>query len=115
MSPDRAEDKKSADAKASDRGEGRQVQCSFGNSEVIGDQNCPSAEHSENVQPQWRAQAGQVPTESNLQQQCGEADCRDDHQRHWTHECAAARVHHDQRERQNQQAGSDHRPAPLRD
>ena len=105
------QDERSTDAEADDRGKRHQIQHSARHTEVIREQRYHGTENAEDVKPEGRMNIRKIPAKPNLEQQRGQPDRSHHYQGDGTEKSIRPRIDHDQRERQNEQTRSDHRPS----
>lgn len=105
------QEERSADAEANHGGEGHQVEHAARHAEGIREQREHGTENAEDVKPEGRMNAGKIAAKPNLEQQRCQSDRGHDDQGNRTIKSIRPGIDHDQRERQQEQAGSDHGPS----
>jgi len=79
--------------------------------QIIRQQGCAREGEPQNIQPQGRVDIRQIAAEAHLQQKSCQADRSNHYQGERAQEGITPREDHNQREREDQQSGSDYRPS----
>jgi len=100
-----------SDAERDHGGKRQQIQHPARHPEVIREQRYHGTENADDVKPERRMNIREIPAKPNLEEQRRQPDRGHHYQSNGTDKSVRPGIDHDQRQRQKEQARSNHRPS----
>ena len=107
------ENEGSADTETDYSSEGDEIEDAAGEPQIIGEHGGHGTDNTQNIQPERRADVGEIAAKPDLKQQGGESNGGDGDQSNRAVEGVRSGVDDDQSEGEEEEAGSDHGPSPC--